>query len=391
MLSAAERLRPTWLAAAAFAGMFQFGIVMALLGAILPLVSEKLEINLARTGTLFLGMNFAMLAASLVVGPLMDRFGLKPPLAGGPLLVSAALLWVGASSSFESLLGSLALLGVGGAALNGSTNTLIADLYDDPRRKNAMLNLLGIFFGFGAVTVPFLIGLLIEATRLTHILQGGAALGVAIAAAAALPAFPPAKQAHALRATDVGRLLREPLVLFFGAMLFFQSGNEFTMGGYTTTYLTKTFGSTVQEASYILAAYWGAVMAARVVLSRLLLRVPGEVVVASCAAASGVAAAALCLAPTGGAAAAAAILTGFALAGIFPTVLGLAGARFPGYSGTVIGLLLAMALTGGMSVPWVVGQASAVTGLRGGLALVVAGFLAIFSLALVSRKLLRSR
>jgi hypothetical protein len=41
-----------WLTAAAYAGMFGFGVVMALLGAILPIVSERLHFNLAQAGNL---------------------------------------------------------------------------------------------------------------------------------------------------------------------------------------------------------------------------------------------------------------------------------------------------------------------------------------------------
>jgi hypothetical protein len=38
-------------------------------------------------------------------------------------------------------------LGIGGGALNQVTNTLIADLSQDMRKKPAELNVLGIFFG----------------------------------------------------------------------------------------------------------------------------------------------------------------------------------------------------------------------------------------------------
>lgn len=61
----------------AYAGMFVFGIVMALLGAVMPVLTARLSLGLDDVGTLFLVTNGAMLAASLLVGPAMDRFGLK--------------------------------------------------------------------------------------------------------------------------------------------------------------------------------------------------------------------------------------------------------------------------------------------------------------------------
>jgi len=45
---------------------------------------------------------------------------------------------------------------------------------------------------------------------------------------------------------------------------------------------------------------------------------------------------------------------------VYPAVLGLAGSRFPAHSGTVFGVLFTMALTGGMTRPWVTGRAAAV-------------------------------
>ena len=74
------------------------------------------------------------------------------------------------------------------------------------------------------------------------------------------------------------------------------------------------------------------------------------------------------------------VLLGAALAGIFPAVLGVAGSRYPAHSGTVFGILFTMALSGGMTLPWVTGQAAAAWGLRPALGLVVLQFLAVVAL-----------
>ena len=74
------------------------------------------------------------------------------------------------------------------------------------------------------------------------------------------------------------------------------------------------------------------------------------------------------------------VALGAALAGIFPAVLGVAGSRFPAHSGTVFGILFTMALSGGMTLPWVTGQAAAAWGLRTALGLVVLQFLAVLAL-----------
>jgi fucose permease len=365
---------------AAFAGMFLFGIAAALLGATLPLLSERLQIGLGRVGTLFLVMNASMLASSFALGTLQDRFGMKPPLVAGPLVVGAALLVVAGAESYARLVVAVALLGLGGSALNGASNALVADLHDDPAAKSAALNLVGVFFGFGALFIPLAIGLLLRAAGLRGILLGAAALCVAVATANAWPSYPPAKQGSGLSLAEAVRLGRDPVVLLLGLLLFFQSGNEFILGGYTTTFLTSEIGMRVGPASCALAGYWAALMSTRAWLGRGRSTVTAERLVLASAAASALAVTLLVTASRPSLAVALVLVLGATLAGIFPAVLGVAGSRFPAHSGTVFGLLFTMALTGGMTLPWVTGQAAAAWGLRPALGLVVAQFLAVFAL-----------
>jgi fucose permease len=163
------------LLALAHAGMFTFGLVMALIGAVVPTLSGTLSLTLGNVGTMFLAMNFAMLVASLVVGLVMDRAGMKLPLVAGAWLVAMALALIARAASYTMLLPAVACLGFGGGALNTGTNTLVADLYDDPARKAAALNLLGVFFGFGALVLPLSIGVLTSRLGVPSLLFAAAA------------------------------------------------------------------------------------------------------------------------------------------------------------------------------------------------------------------------
>ena len=362
------------LTAAAFAGMLVFGIVMALLGAVLPPISAHIGFDLAQAGELFLAMNFAMLLCSLVVGPAMDRFGMKLPMAIGALAVGAALVILAMAASFQALLACVVLLGLGGGALNSSTNTLIADLHPDAGEKNAALNILGMFFGFGALLLPFVIGSLIGRLGLATILSAAALLCVAVAVFCAGLRFPPAKQASGKPAGAVLQFLRVPLVWGFGVLLFCESGNEFLLGGYISTYLTREIRLPLSSASYGLAAFWAAIMLSRALGSRLLLRVPGHRIVIGSAIVATLASAFLITAATGLAAVIAVAALGFGLAGIYPTTLGRAGASFEQHSGTVFGILFTIALSGGMLMPWAVGEIANRNGMRAGLILAPAAF-----------------
>jgi predicted MFS family arabinose efflux permease len=119
--------------------------------------------------------------------------------------------------------------------------------------------------------VPFTIGSLLTHLGLAKILYLALALSL-IPAVLSIPfAFPAPHQCEGVALAEVGRLARQPLVLTFAFLLFFESGNEFIVGGYITTYLTRDLQANLSIASYALAAYWGALMLGRIVLSRVTL------------------------------------------------------------------------------------------------------------------------
>ncbi len=388
MTETQPRIRTGLLSGDAYAGMFGFGIVMALLGAILPLVSARLHFDLAQAGNLFLAMNGAMLVTTVAIGPLLDRFGMKAAFVIAPLFVAGAMVLVAGVSAFSGLVLAVALLGAGGGALNQATNTLIADLHEDPKRKSAALNLLGVFFGFGALFIPFIIGSLLNALGLANILYVGAAVSLVPVLSVALD-FPPPRQVGGVGIGEVLRFARQPLVVVFALLLFCESGNEFLLGGYVTTFLTRNLGASVAAASYLLAAYWGALMIGRIILSRVLLRASGGNLILASALGVVASVALLLLAPALPVAALAVVLLGLSIAAIFPTTLGIAGAKYPTHSGTVFGILIGVALSGGMTLPWLAGRVAADRGVSAGLLLAIGSALAISVLELISARIIR--
>jgi fucose permease len=370
----------------AYAGMFVFGIVMALLGAVMPILSEKLSLGLGDVGTLFLVTNAAMLAASLLSGPAMDRLGLKAPLGGGVLLVMVALLAIARASRSTDLFVAVAMLGFGGGAVNASANTLVADLHENPEVKASRLNLLGVFFGFGALFLPFSIGALLSTAGLGGLLTASAALCAAAGLLALVVTFPAPKQAQGWALADMRRFVRLPLVLALAFLLFFQSGNEFVLGGYFASFLAQELAVPIGTASYLLAAYWASIMVSRFMLSRVLPNVGAHRVVLVGALLAAAGAVTVSAAQGTSLATAAIVLTGLALAGIFPTVLGVAGAAFQSHSGTVFGILFTVALTGGMTMPWLAGHLAESTGLRSVFLLAAVNFIAVAVLNGVARR-----
>jgi fucose permease len=376
--------------AAAFGGMFLFGIVVALLGAVLPLVSAPLGLGLDAVGNLFLALNGAILAGSLLFGIVVDRFGYRGALTGGPFLIGSALVLVARAGTAVELAGAVALLGLGGSALNGATNALVADLHPEPRVKAAALNRLGVFFGLGALLLPFLIGTLLHRLGLGPLLLGAAGLSVVTGAFSAVARYPSAKQPEGLSLADARAVLRHPLVALLGALLFFQAGTEMLLSGYLTTFLTSEAGASVRAASLVLSAFWVALIAARLLLGRVLLQVSALALVPLMAGCAAVALALATLAPGFAAASALLLVAAFALSGVTPTILGVAGAALPARTGTVFGLLFSLSVTGAMTVPWAAGHLAEAFGVRIVLVLGASGFAVVTLLALRARHLSRA-
>ena len=94
----------------AWAGIFVFGIVMAILGAILPSLFERVGFGAGAAGNLFLTMNFAMLVTTVFFGPLVDRFGFKSLLAVSAALVALAFLLLSRASSYGLILAAAVVL-----------------------------------------------------------------------------------------------------------------------------------------------------------------------------------------------------------------------------------------------------------------------------------------
>jgi fucose permease len=75
------------------------------------------------------------------------------------------------------------------------------------------------------------------------------------------------------------------------------------------------------------------------------------------------------------------LVLGLSYAGVFPTTLAVAGDDYQKFAGTVFGLIFAIALLGGMSFPWLVGQVSQSWGVRYGMMVPLAGAAVICGLA----------
>ncbi len=369
---------------AASAAMFVFGIVLALLGVLfgLPEMRARLHVDLAQQGDLFLLLYVGVLIASILSGPLIDRLGNKLVLLVSALLVSGALVGFTEAQSFGVAAVSGVILGLGGGGLNTASNALVSDLYGQER--GAMLNVLGVFYGVGALVIPLLAASLSAVFTVRELLLLAATLAALAAVDYALLRFPPAREAKGFSARELASVARYPGVLVLAMVLFFESGNEAAIGGWTSSYLGAA-GANARTATWVLAGYWAALMTGRLLASRLLSRISKtQLVLASSIGAAAGCALVISTRSLAGMAAGVA-LAGISFAAIYPTTLAIAGDRYSHLAGTVFGLLFSVGLTGGMLFPWAIGHLSQPFGMSRSLLLPVASSLVICVLVVVIR------
>jgi fucose permease len=373
--------------AAASTGIFVFGIVMAVLGTLfgLPEMRDRLHISLAQQGNMFLLLFLGIFAATLAAGPAIDAIGNKAILIVSSLLVATGMAGFAFAQSFGSGALPAILLGCGGGGLNTSTNALVSDLFGE--KRGSMLNLLGIFYGIGALCIPLFAAAITGHFAIAPQLLFCGGLAAICGLLFALMRFPAAAAAQSFSWNDAFAVARYPGVLVLGFLLFCQSGDEASIAGWTSTYVGEA-GVRAQTATLILACYWAALMIGRLFVARLLRTVSKEQMVLASGIGALVGAAILLTSNSLQMLIVGVLVIGFSYAGIFPTALAIAGDAYQKMAGTVFGLVIAIALVGGMWFPWAVGQISQKWGVRYGMVVPLLGAVGI---CLLAKRLLSGR
>ncbi len=373
---------------AACLGMLVFGIIFTTLGSLLPSLIERFGIDKTNAGGLLTLMFVGVLVGSLLMGPVADRYGFKAMLAGSCALALIGLEGIALAPSYAWLTPAILLVGIGGGIINGGTNALVADISEEGR--SAGLSLLGIFFGIGAVGIPFMLALLLGRFSYSSLMAVvGLTLAVPVVFTLAIR-FPPAKQPQGFPIGKAAALIRQPLLLLLGLMLFLESGMESTVGGWTSTFFKESLRLEGSQALLVLSLFWLGMMLMRLALGTVLRNVRPARLLLGCIAVAFVGAVLLLASTTTAPAATGVFLVGAGLAAGFPVILSFVGDRYAELTGTAFGIVLVMALTGGSLLPYITGAVGQAKGLRVSLIIVpIALALQLVLLILVLRRLRR--
>lgn len=333
---------------AACAGMLFFGVCLITLGAVVPDLKVTYGISDLDAGTLFSILPFGVLTGSLVFGPVCDRYGYKFLLSIACVCMAIGLEGIAFAPTILVLNSCVFLFGAGGGAINGATNALVADI--SHTNKGANLSLLGVFFGIGALGMPFILGLLQHHFRYTGIC---AVTGIAcflLGVFYAVLSFPEPKLQQKPTGQKNRLLLKESFLWLIAFFLFFQSSFEAIINNWTTSYMSSRLQLEKETALFALSLFVTGMAVMRLLLGSIF-RTAKKVRLFPFL--FGLIGSGILFFTFGNnflSAAAGLVLMGAGLAGGFPFMLGYLGSRYPSVSGTAFSIALTVALTGNILI-----------------------------------------
>jgi fucose permease len=322
---------------AAVVAIFVYGMIAAMLGTILPDLSNRFQLTPRQNGTIALAQALGLMVASLGVGPLLDDFGKKVGLILGLALIFIALLAIPRSAGFRSVVVLLFLLGMGGGIVVTGANALTSDVGEAHRA--IALNLVNIFFGLGGLATPFISANLFNRNwvRLCYTVAGLTLVTLAIQAAAHMP---PPTHAGRFIFSDAGPVLGRPILFLLGLLLFLYVGCEVGVWNWLVRHLIAQ-GIPESRALNILSLGFAlGLLIGRVGVSPILISVPPIYVTLAASVAMAVTTFLMLRTNSPGAAAALVFLAGLSMAPVFPTTLAIVADAFPRMTSTAIGIVI---------------------------------------------------
>ena len=322
---------------AAITAIFVYGMIAAMLGTILPELSERFNLTPSQNGRIAAAQALGLIIASVGVGPVLDAEGKKLGLILGLTLISIALFALPRSSSFRSILFLLFLLGIGGGIIVTGANALVSDVRATQRA--VALNLVNLFFGLGALATPFISANLFARkwVRLCYTIASLTVVALALQVTTKMP-VPGGVQRFVF--SDAGPVLGKPLLFLLGLFLFLYVSCEVGVWNWLPRHLIAQGISESRALNILSLGFALGLLVGRVGVSPILIRVPASTVTLLSSVAMAITTFLMLKASKPLAALVLVFIAGLSMAPVYPTTLAIVGDAFPTMSGTAIGFVV---------------------------------------------------
>ena len=322
---------------AAILAIFVYGMIAAMLGTILPNLSDRFHLTPTQNGTIAFVQALGLIIASLGVGPLLDTQGDKAGLILGLVGIAFALFILPRAGGFRDILLLLFLLGMGGGIVVTGANALANGA--STTNSAIVLNLVNLFFGLGGLATPFIAANVFKKNwvRLCYTIAGFTVVAIVVQAVTKMPA--PTGNARFLF-SDVGPILGRPVLFMLGFFLFLYITCEVGVWNWLPRHLIAQ-GIPESRALNILSLGFAlGLLIGRVGVSPILAHTPAVEVTLGASIAMAITTFLMLQTNKPGLAFALVFIAGLSMAPVFPTTLAITGAAFPRMTGTALGFVI---------------------------------------------------
>jgi fucose permease len=327
------------------------GMLTAGIGPILPDLARNTLSSLESVGVTFTALFLGALISQIISGPLTDRIGPRPVLLTGMGLMAGGFLGISFSTTYPLLITFGFLAGLGSGVVDICVNILAAVVFRE--RSVSALNLVNFFFGAGAIIGPAITSYTLLTLKTgIPVLWVGCAILLIIFPLTAIFLLSPKETRRAETPSGTLSPYLSPLLWLLGLVLFLCLGMEYGIGGWTSSYMQLTAGSSGETGALVVSGFWLAVTIGRLIVTAIGSKwSPTTLMTASLV---GTLLGGVMMAVSTGnlvVTILSVLVTGFFIGPVYPTAFALA-TNIPGLaSGKAVSIVIALASLGGMILP----------------------------------------
>ena len=324
---------------AAILAIFVYGVIAAMLGVLLATFHLTPEQN----GNIALAQAIGMILASLSAGPIIDRQGKKLALVTSLALIAGSLFLLRSATGYEMQMLWVFVLGLGGGILVTAANALAGDVNE--AQRSSTLNFLNLFFGLGGMATPLIAAYLVNNDAQLLCLLAAVLAAVTLVVHMTTP-MPGPKGGVGGGSVPIGDLAKNPSLWLFAGFLFLYVAAEIGVWNWLAQ-LLQSRGTDAKAAQGIVGSGFAfGILVGRVVVSRILIKIPASTVLLASAVLMLVTTYVLLQTTDPSMAWGTVFAAGIAMAPVFPTTLGMVGDAFPRGTATAMGFVITFGWVG---------------------------------------------
>ncbi|MBN1478836.1 MFS transporter [candidate division KSB1 bacterium] len=333
----------------ALTSVFMLGCCFVVFGACSVGLTQKLDLTDAQWSLIPALFLYTACIVQLFIGAITDKIGHKPISIVSFIVAAVSLILIASAPSVSMLYLAALLLGFGAMGLNTVGNTIIPQVLfggKDPARASNFGN---AFFGLGLFCGPLIINYVPTYQTGLIILT---VLNIIFLVLALLAQFPPANLGY--KFSTAFKLLGQAPVLIAALALLCYIGLEMSMSNWTAKLMNELYtnagvANAAKSSATILSLFGLSMMIGRFIASGIKnLTAIGIKVIVVVSVVAALSLLLLYMAKAPAIAIIAVIVTGFAFAPIFPTIVGVTFGKYEvQYYGSIFGIIFAVGLFGG--------------------------------------------